>query len=130
MMSQSAIAILRDGAPDGLPEGTEWPGPDTLVLLRRECRAGTDRLALSRFGDDRWILTPAIFEDHTKAVSLNFRPVPAPWRLEVKYYVWQLLNLPGPEACAIPVANGSPHSPSPSCSPSSKPSCDGCTNSR
>lgn len=94
MMSQSAIALLRDDAPDGLPKGTEWPGPDTLVLLRRECRGGTDRRALSRFGDDRWILTPAVFEAHTKAVSLNFRPVPAPWRLEVKYYVWQLLNLP------------------------------------
>ncbi|NEC02216.1 hypothetical protein G3I37_04565 [Streptomyces anulatus] len=93
-MSRSATALLGDGAPTGLPEGTEWPGPDTLVLLHRECREGTDRRTLSRFGDDRWILTPAIFEDHTKAVSLNFRPVQVPWRLEVKHYVWQLLNLP------------------------------------
>ncbi|MFJ3932656.1 hypothetical protein [Streptomyces sp. NPDC090029] len=93
MTSASAITALRVEAPDDLPEGTEWPGPDTLVLLRRELRPGTDREALSRFADDRWDLTPAIFEDHTKAVSLNFTPIPAPLRQEVKYYVWQLLNL-------------------------------------
>ncbi|MFB7229629.1 hypothetical protein ACFCY9_18070 [Streptomyces fimicarius] len=97
MMSRSAVtavALVRDGVPDGLPDGTEWPAPTTLVLLRREVRPGTDLGGLSRFADDRWHLTPAIFEDHTKAVSLNFAPVPAAWRLEVKHYVWQLLNLP------------------------------------
>ncbi|MFI7019299.1 hypothetical protein [Streptomyces sp. NPDC050164] len=94
MMSRSAIALVRGGVPDGLPESSEWPAPNTLVLLRREVRPGTDPAALSKFADDRWHLTSAIFEDYTKTVSLNFAPVPASWRLEVKHYVWQLLNLP------------------------------------
>ncbi|MCX5203922.1 hypothetical protein OG897_21005 [Streptomyces sp. NBC_00237] len=78
------------------PEGTEWPGPDTLVLLHRPLRPGTDLKRLSRFADDRWDLDPAIFEDHAKAKSLNFAPIPGPLRLEAKHYVWQLLNHPRP----------------------------------
>jgi hypothetical protein len=93
-MIRSATVRTQDSVPGSLPEDTEWPAPETLVLLRRQVRPGTDREALSRFADDRWDLTPAIFEDHTKAVSLNFAPVPVSWRLEVKHYVWQLLNLP------------------------------------
>ncbi|MER7959904.1 hypothetical protein [Streptomyces sp. NPDC096030] len=81
---------------DVVPEGTEWPGPDTLVLLHRPLRPGTDLSRLSRFADDRWDLDPAVFEDHLSARSLNFAPVPGPLRHDAKCYLWQLLNHSSP----------------------------------
>jgi hypothetical protein len=73
--------------PAQVPDGTEWPDPDTLVLLRRALRPGTDAARLSRLSDDRWSLDPAVFEDHAKARSLNFALVPQALRLEAKHYV-------------------------------------------
>ena len=93
-MTAAAAEIL----PGQVPDGTEWPGPDTLVLLRRALRPGTDAARLSRFSDDRWSLDPAVFEDHAKARSLNFALVPQALRLEAKHYVWQLLNHQQPRA--------------------------------
>ena len=93
-MTAAAAEIL----PAQVPDGTEWPGPDTLVLLRRALRPGTDAARLSRFSDDRWSLDPAVFEDHAKARSLNFALVPQALRLEAKHYVWQLLNHQQPRA--------------------------------
>ena len=81
---------------DAAPDGTEWPGPDTLVLLHRALRPGTDLSCLSRFADDRWDVDPAVFEDHAKARSLNFAVIPHPLRQEAKHYIWQLLNHASP----------------------------------
>ncbi|WP_369035481.1 hypothetical protein [Streptomyces adonidis] len=75
-----------------IPEGTQWPELDTVVLLSRALRPGTDLSRLSRFRDDRWDINPAIFEDHARSNVLNFDLVPAQLRLAAKYYVWQLLN--------------------------------------
>jgi integrase len=81
---------------DTVPDGTEWPGPDTVVLLHRPLRPGTDPSALSRFAEERWNVDPAVFEEHAKARSLNFATIPRPLRQDAKYYIWQLINHPSP----------------------------------
>ncbi|MFJ4609541.1 hypothetical protein [Streptomyces griseus] len=81
---------------DVVPEGTEWPGPDALVLLHRDLRAETDLGRLSRFADDRWDVDPAVFEEHISSRSLNFARVPAAFRQDTKHYFWQLLNHSSP----------------------------------
>jgi len=65
-----------------------------LVLADRELAPGA--FAVSVFGDDRWELTPAIFEAHATAVSLNWLAVPEPFRQPLKYYFWQLINHDAP----------------------------------
>ncbi|MBC7304355.1 MAG: hypothetical protein H5T78_25845 [Nocardia sp.] len=71
------------------------PEPSTLVLMSRPLRPGTNTDRLSRFGQDRWDIDPAIFEDHFCAHSINFATIPPPLRHEVKIYFWQLLNHTG-----------------------------------
>ncbi|WP_446046371.1 hypothetical protein [Streptomyces olivaceus] len=83
-----------DFLPDGLPDGTVWPGPDTLVLMNRQIRSDSDPARLSRFADDRWDLNPGIFEDHARSQTLNFEIIPEPLRLPTKFYIWQLINHP------------------------------------
>lgn len=82
------------GLPEGLPAGTIWPGPDTLVLMNRQIRSDADLARLSRFADDRWDLNAAVFENHTRSLSLNFEVIPGPLRLATKFYIWQLINHP------------------------------------
>lgn len=91
-------ALAPEILPAQVPDGTEWPRPDTVVLLHRPLRPGTDAAGLARFSDDRRSLDPAVFEDHAKARSLNFALVPPALRLETKHYVWQLLNHQEPRA--------------------------------
>ena len=91
-------ALAPEILPAQVPDGTEWPSPDTVVLLRRALRPGTDAAGLSRFSDDRWRLDSAVFEDHVKARSLNFALVPRCLQLEAKHYLWQLLNHEEPRA--------------------------------
>ncbi|MER5867651.1 hypothetical protein [Kitasatospora sp. NPDC002040] len=62
------------------------------MLLNRKLRPGTSRAEMSRFAEDRWNLTPAIFEDHLNRVSLNFLLVPERFRLMAKTYMWLELN--------------------------------------
>lgn len=71
---------------------TAWPSEHTPVLLTRELVPGTDMSTLNLFGEDRWYLSPAIFEEHGNARSLNFAAIPAPLRLAAKHYIWQLIN--------------------------------------
>ncbi|HET6212086.1 MAG TPA: hypothetical protein VFE14_04335, partial [Micromonosporaceae bacterium] len=86
-MTPNPTTLSTTGTPDaGLP------GPDTLVLLNRPLRAGTDRARLSHFGQDRWVLTPAIHHKHANAVAVDFAEVPAPFRQPVKQMIWLLLN--------------------------------------
>ncbi|MGX1972514.1 hypothetical protein [Streptomyces kronopolitis] len=81
---------------DTVPEGTEWPGPETLVLLHRPLRPGTDASGLSQFADDHWDLNPAVFEDHARSRTMNFATIPKPLRQDAKYYFWQLINHTSP----------------------------------
>ncbi|MER6521773.1 hypothetical protein ABT246_33565 [Streptomyces sp. NPDC001553] len=68
------------------------PEPDTLVLLNRPLRSGTDPSTLSVFADQRWRLSPAVFEGHTTAFSIDFSPVTASFLHTVKTLIWLLLN--------------------------------------
>jgi len=79
-----------------VPDGTEWPGPDTVVLLHRELVPEVALGKLSRFAHDRWHLNEAIFEEDAKSGSLNFAAIPAPLRLTAKHYYWQQINADSP----------------------------------
>jgi integrase len=68
------------------------PEADTPVLARHRLRPGADRADQSRFGDDRWILTPAMHEAHAKATSLDTMAIPASFRATVKLVAWLMLN--------------------------------------
>jgi len=57
------------------------------VLVHRRLRPEPAH-QLSVFSDDRWDLTPGIFEVHSTAHSVNFMKVPAPLRHAVKHYIW------------------------------------------
>lgn len=74
------------------PDTGRLPAADTLVLLHRPLRAGTDHTRLSRFGQDRWVLTPAIHHKHASAVAVDFADVPEAFRRAVKQLIWLLLN--------------------------------------
>jgi hypothetical protein len=69
-----------------------FPADRTVVLSSRPLRPGTSPQRLSRFGDDRWDLSPAVFEEHMPAVSLGFDAVPPEFLHAAKTYVWILLN--------------------------------------
>ncbi|WP_410812232.1 hypothetical protein [Micromonospora sp. 067-2] len=68
------------------------PGPDTLVLANRTLRPGADPQRLSRFADDRWILTHALHEDHSKATCLDHSCVPEAFRQPLKLIAWLMIN--------------------------------------
>lgn len=70
----------------------EWPEPDTPVLLHRKHNPAVDPARQSVFADDRWDLTPGLFEAHAVTCRLNFLAVPAAFRAHAKHYVWQLIN--------------------------------------
>lgn len=61
-----------------------------LVLQTRPLRDGA--VALSRFHDDRWDLTPALFESHVPRTSINWMLAPDSFRLALKDYAWHLIN--------------------------------------
>ncbi|MEV8183291.1 tyrosine-type recombinase/integrase [Specibacter sp. NPDC078692] len=63
-----------------------------LVLATRPLRPDTVHARLSRFSDDRWDLTPGIFENHGTKIALAFEAFPSKWRLAVKEYFWLLIN--------------------------------------
>jgi integrase len=67
-------------------------GADTVVLAARKLRPGTNTATLSRFGDDRWYLTPALFEEHADSTVVDHSTVPAAFRHQVKVLTWLLIN--------------------------------------
>ncbi|MGI8677636.1 MAG: hypothetical protein ACR2LX_02895 [Jatrophihabitans sp.] len=68
------------------------PAADSVVLAGRQLRPDTDPATLSRFRDDRWVLSPAIFEDHFRALSINFQLAPPRFRLVLKTFTWLEIN--------------------------------------
>jgi hypothetical protein len=76
--------------------GDALPHAGSVVLAGRPLRPGTDPGRLARFSDDRWDLSPAVFEDHMPALSLNFSTVPPRFLEAAKTYVWVLLNTSEP----------------------------------
>jgi hypothetical protein len=68
------------------------PRPETSALLHRKQNPAVDPARHSLFRDDRWDLTPGLFEAHAVTCRLNFLPVPAGFRDHAKHYIWQLIN--------------------------------------
>lgn len=69
--------------------------PDDIVLASMPLREGTDRSRLSRFGDDCWDMTPAIFQPRTRHArgTLDFADIDCPVeRLTAKEYIHARLN--------------------------------------
>jgi hypothetical protein len=75
--------------------------PDaTLVLGKRKLRAGLKLADTSRFGDDVWVLTPAIHQRHLRRITLDFRTLPIRFRLVAKELFYLLLTGDLPPECA------------------------------
>lgn len=75
--------------------------PDaTLVLGKRKLRAGLKLADTSRFGDDVWVLTPAIHQRHLRRITLDFRTLPVRFRLVAKELFYLLLTGDLPPECA------------------------------
>ena len=65
------------------------------VLSGRILKPNSDRSTLSRFGEDRWDLSPAVFREnvHRGDLVIDFGPIGDPaQRLTVKEYLWARLN--------------------------------------
>jgi hypothetical protein len=76
--------------------------PDaTLVLGKRKLRAGLKLADTSRFGDDVWVLTPAIHQRHLGRITLDFRTLPVRFRLVAKELFYLLLTGNLPPECAL-----------------------------
>ena len=75
--------------------------PDAaLVLAKRKLRTGMKLADTSRFGDDVWVLTPAIHQRHLGRITLDFRTVPIRFRLVAKELFYLLLTGDLPPECA------------------------------
>ncbi len=68
----------------------------TLVLHGRELRDGARLEETSRFGDDRWVLTPAILQRHQPGAVLDFTRIPAAHRAAARELFYGLLSGPLP----------------------------------
>lgn len=63
---------------------------NTTILSSRPIVPGAT--AVSTFSDKRWDLTPAIFEAHKTAVSINWELTPSDFRPSLKRYIFHLLD--------------------------------------
>ena len=72
---------------------------DELVLATQALKAGTNQTTLSRFGDNRWDLAPAIFRENVprSLAAVDFAALHDPLqRLTAKEFLWARLNEPSP----------------------------------
>src|SRR5579863_9417372 len=72
---------------------------DEPVLATQALKPGTDKTMLSRFGDDRWDLAPAIFRENVprSVTVVDFTALYDPLqRLTAKEFLWARLNEPSP----------------------------------
>jgi hypothetical protein len=75
--------------------------PDTaLVLAKRKLRSGLKLAGTSRFGDNVWVLSPAVHQKHMHALILDFRRLPDRFRLVAKELFYLLLIGDLPPDCA------------------------------
>jgi hypothetical protein len=77
----------------GIPD---LPDDRIPVLLDRPITPGARRASV--FVNDRWDLTPCLFEEHASAISVNFHAVPEAFRVTIKHYLWQMINHDPPRA--------------------------------
>jgi hypothetical protein len=72
---------------------------DELMLATQALKPGTDETSLSRFGDDRWDLAPAVFRENAPhaLTVVDFAMLDdSMQRLTAKEFVWARLNEPSP----------------------------------
>ncbi|MFD4406686.1 hypothetical protein ACFWPH_28385 [Nocardia sp. NPDC058499] len=74
------------------PISTQFPDDNTAVLANRPIRQDLGTAVISRFGDDRWHLDAAIFEEDAPPTSLLFTAIPITLQRAAKHYIWQLIN--------------------------------------
>jgi integrase len=92
MLARSSAALRQDALPVLVSRHRR---DDELVLGGLTLKPGTDLAALSRFGDDRWTLSPAIPREnaHRGEQVLDFTIIAAPaQRLTAKEYLWARLH--------------------------------------
>jgi integrase len=65
----------------------------TSVLVRRDIRVKNKNVALSRFGDDTWDLSPAMADVHSAGQAIHWNIYPAAFREASKLYVFALVNV-------------------------------------
>ena len=77
------------------PVESRYRSSDDIVLSSMPIREDADRARLSRFGDDRWYMTPGIFQTRARHVfsQLDFTNIGCPIeRLTAKEYIFASLN--------------------------------------
>ena len=80
-----------------IPFVSRMPGATgTLVLHGRELRDGARLEETSRFGEDRWVLTPAILQQHQPGAVLDFSRIPAAHQTVARELFYGLLSGPLP----------------------------------
>ncbi len=83
-----------------IPFVSRMPGATgTLVLHGRELRDGARLEETSRFGEDRWLLTTAILQQHQPGAVLGFTRIPATQAVARKLF-YGLLSGPLPPGLA------------------------------
>ena len=65
---------------------------DHFVLTCRPLKPGCTLTDTARFGDVRWNLGPAMFQEQMKSLTLNFEPIPVTYRLTVKLLCYAMLS--------------------------------------
>ena len=92
-------AIQPAASPDAWGVVSRLRRDDELVLATQVLKRGTDETTLSRFGDDRWNLAPAVFRENAPhaLTAVNFATLDDPvQRLTAKEFIWARLNEPSP----------------------------------
>jgi hypothetical protein len=80
-----------------IPAVADVPGAaGTLVLHGRELRDGARLEDTSRFGDDRWVLTPAILQRHQPGAVLDFTRIPAAHQAVARELFYGMMSGPLP----------------------------------
>ncbi|MDE2353328.1 MAG: hypothetical protein KGL66_15685 [Alphaproteobacteria bacterium] len=91
-MTLSSAALRQDTSPALVSLHRR---DDELVLGGMTLKPGTDRSGLSRFGDDCWMLSPAVLREnaHRGEQTIDFRIIVNPaQRLTAKEYLWARLH--------------------------------------
>jgi integrase len=92
-------AIHPATSPDSSSVISKMRRDDELVLATLALRPEAAESSLSRFGDDRWDLAPAIFRENAPhaLTAVNFAALADPMqRLTAKEFIWARLNEPSP----------------------------------
>src|SRR5467141_1494573 len=80
-----------------VPGGQAWHVTATAPIASgQRLPPGTDPAGLSRFGEDRWDLSPLSRRHHETGRAINWAAFPAGLRAVFKRAGWALLNLPTP----------------------------------